>query len=388
MRKTTYVLFAALLVWSLIAQARAWHTGHLVVALTDKETYRPITNATVGVRRLNQTGLGAGAYQSHYTTTYANADSNGVVDVEFQFLVSHFDWWVTSETHYTQRYRLGSGYDFFKSVVEQSDYLDIDTNTVADLARYNELKSLDESGDHAGYLAKFEPKSVTYTDKVVYRSASFYPKHNPQPMYSYDTLNKMYLPMKNATVGVTNGVEVTHYRPVDLDMKECLLLPYSEDYDENLDGKAGEVSDIHVERFSVITNGVESFYGWIDFAPGCGAYIKKTTGDASFPTTYEADTNETFVSRIPFEHHSVSGNVIQAKNLLAEDEYMVLRTRVMTNSVGVVTNCNYSKILGPMRAVDEIEFTALIFNPRPNDTNLEFDLENNLAEDDGCIWYP
>ena len=272
--------------------------------------------------------------------------------------------------------------------MEQSDYLDIDTNTVAGLARYNELKSLVESGDFAGYAAKFEPKSVTYTNSVVLRSASFYPKHNPQPMYSYACSSELYLPMKNATVSVTNGVEVTHYRPVDLDMNECLLLPYSEDYDVNFDGKAGEVSDFRVERFCVTTNGVRSFYGWIDFAPGCGAYIRKTTGDASFPTTYEADTNETFVSRIPYEYHSVSGKVVHSKKFLSDDEYMVLRTRVVTNSVGVVTNCNYSKILGPMTIGDELEFTALIFNPRPNDNNLECDLENNLAGDHGRIWCP
>ena len=387
MKKIIYVGMAVMFTGCMIAHGRTWHTGHLVVTLTDKETGAPVTNATVGVRRLNRTGLGAGARPGHYTTTYANADSNGVVDVEFQFLVSHFDWWVRSGTHYANNFRDGKGYEFFGSVVEKSDYLDIDTNTVAGLSRYNELKSLDESGDHAGYLAKFEPKSVTFTNTVVYRSGSLYPKHNPQPMYSYAPSYETELPVSN-DIESSNGVEIVHWTPVDLDMKECLLLPYSENYDINYDGEAGKVSDFHVERFSVTTNGVESFYGWIEFAPGCGAYIRKTTGDKSFPMTYEADTNETFLSRIPFEQHSRDGRVVQTKGLLADDEYMVLRTRVMKNSSGAVTNCNYSKILGPMMARSELDFNVAIFNPRPNDTNLEFDQSNNLAEDNECNWYP
>ena len=206
-------------------------------------------------------------------------------------------------------------------------------------------------------------------------------------MYSYRSSYEMELPV-SSEVGHSNGVEIAHWTPVDLDMKKCLFLPFSEDYDRNLDGDAGTVSDFHLERFSVTTNEVTNYYGWIEFAPGCGAYVKKTTGDKSFPMAYKADTNETFVSRIPFECHSVSGNVVHVKKLLAADEYMVLRTRVMTNSVGVVTNCNYSKILGPMTAQKKIDFKVMIFNPRPNDTNLEFDQGNNLARRRKCNWYP
>ena len=229
---------------------------------------------------------------------------------------------------------------------------------------------------------------MTYTENVVYRSASLYPKHNPQPMYAYAPPDK-YLPIKDgATVSVSNGVEITHYKPVDFDMKEDLFLPMIDDYIRGWHAPAGYISDFHLERFSITTNEVTNYYGWMEFASGCGAYIRKTTGDKSFPMTYEADTNETFLSRIPFEYHSVSGNVVHVKKLLADDEYMVLRTRVMTNSVGVVTNCNYSKILGPMTTDRRLKFKTMIFNPQPNDTNLECDLENNLAEDNPCNWYP
>ena len=383
MKKTAYVGLVALLTGCMIVQARTSHTGHFVITLTDRETGLPVTNATAKVRVQTKFGLSY-TLDSFYTTVDAMTDANGVADVEFEFYSSSFDWWVKAPSHYSGGVHGG---ERFRREVVKSDYLDIDTNTVDGLTKYNELKSLHDSGDMVGYLSKFEPKSVTYTENVVYRSASLYPKHNPQPMYAHAPSYDTWLPVSNELFA-SNGMEIVHWTPVDLDMKDCLLLPYSEKYDKYWDGPAGTVSDFHLERFSVTTNEVTNFFGWMEFAPGCGAYIRKTTGDKSFPMTYEADTNETFVSRIPFEYHSVSGKVTHVKKLLADDEYMVLRTRVMTNSVGVVTNCNYSKILGPMTVQDELEFETMIFNPQPNDPNLECDLENNLARRRKCNWYP
>ena len=362
------------------------HTGHLVVALFDKETGEAVTNATVTVTVDKCRSLSWHA-SPKYEHTSACTGTNGVADVSFSFNANMFSWKVSAPSHYSRRlYPIG--YEHFRAIVEPSDYLSIDTNTVEGLAKYNELRSLYDSGDIIGYLSKFEPKSVTYTENVVYRSASLYPKHNPQPMYAYAPPDK-YLPIKDgATVSVSNGVEITHYKPVDFDMKEDLFLPMIDDYIRGWHAPAGYISDFHLERFSITTNEVTNYYGWMEFASGCGAYIRKTTGDKSFPMTYEADTNETFLSRIPFEYHSVSGNVVHVKKLLADDEYMVLRTRVMTNSVGVATNCYYSKILGPMTTDRRLKFKTMIFNPQPNDTNLECDLENNLAEDNPCNWYP
>ena len=213
-------------------------------------------------------------------------------------------------------------------------------------------------------------------------------------MYAYDDMDGPRLSTVNPSLFVTHGLEVARYKPVDFDMKECLIVSYNPNHDDEWDGPAGKVADFHIERFCVTTNGVKTTYGWIDFAPRCGAYKRNTTGDDSFPTTYEADINATFLSRIPFECNIVSGNVVRAQNLLEEDEYMVLRTRVMTNEFGVGTNCNYSKILGPMtlsgtrKALDKVKFKSLIFNPTPNDPNLEYDLKNNLAPRGHDSWYP
>ena len=192
------------------------------------------------------------------------------------------------------------------------------------------------------------------------------------------------------TVEVTNGIEVARYTPVDFDMKEGLLLSTDPNY-KHIPGwnkPVGKTSDFHIERFSVTTNGVKTFYGWIEFLPGCGAYIRKTTGDASFPTTYAADTNATYLTRIPFEYNGLTGEGYSAVGPLEKDEYMVMRTRVATNYLGVVTNCNYSKILGPMRLRGGVQFKHMVFNPHPNDPNLEFDMENNMAEDNADNSYP
>ena len=357
--------------------ARTQHTGRLDVVLTDKETGEPITNAEVIVQV--DTSRSLSWYASpKYVQTVACTGTNGVAHVEFDFCANMFSWTINTPSHYSGRSH-PTGYERFGCVVDESDYMDIDTNTVEGLSKYNELKALYESNDYVAYLSKFEPKSVTYTNNFLVRFASFYPKHNPKPMYAYALdVSDVKLPMEG-TVFVTNGVEVTRYKPVDFDMKKCLLLPTIEGFRPGWHDPAGEVSDFRLERFSLTTNGVVSFYGWIEFAPGCGAYKRKTTGDKSFPTTYEADTNETFVSRIPFEYHSVSGKVVSAERPLLGSEYMVIKSRVVTNETGSVTSCNYAKVLGPMSVRRSLSCRSLIFNPCPNDPSLEFDQTNNLA---------
>ena len=388
MNKVVCACITSVLVGCTIAYARTPVTGHLFVALTDRETGCPITNASVTVT-VDKTRSLSWHASPVYEQTSAIADTNGIVHVVFQYYGAlGFDWQVDSPGHYNGIYGSGHGHERFGRIVEKSDYFNIDTNTVQGLAMYNELVDLHES-DYLGFLAKFNPKSVTYTNNVICRSVCLTPKHNPQPMYAYGECQGVFLPKKAPVVLVTNGLEVTRYEPVDFDMKECLVVSSEPNYDPFLHGPSGNVSDFRVERYRVTTNDVRTTYGWIDFAPGCGVYKRNTTGDPSFPTTYEAETNETFVSRVPYEYSSVSGRVVSIQKILGDNEYMVLRTRVSTNGVGDVTSCNYSKILGPMSVQGgRLWFRSIIFNPRPNDPKLEFDTVNNLATDNPCNWYP
>lgn len=386
MNKAFVLGIGILLAGYMLANARPSHTGHLYVTLTDRETGGPITNAMVTVRTQTQFNIGR-TLESDFTKTSAQTDANGVAHVQFQFYDDDFDWWVDAPSHFNGRHGSGYGQEHFRSVVAESDYANIDTNTVEGLAKYNELSRL-YSTDYMAYAAKFNPRSIAYPSNVVCRSVCLTPKHNPLPMYAYDGYAGDFLPMKNPAVVITNGLEVLKYKTVDFDMKDNLRLSTKPNYIRGWDPPAGHVSDFRIERFALHTNGVETLFGWIEFAPGCGAYKRNTTGDPSFPTTYEADTNETFVSRIPFEYSSVSGKVVYAQSILGESEYMVLKTRVVTNAVGEVTSCNYSKILGPVFIDNRLWFKYMVFNPRPNDPNLEFDMENNLATGRPCYLYP
>ncbi len=50
MNKVAFIGVEVLMAGCMAVNARTFHTGHLFVALTDRETGGPITNATVTVR--------------------------------------------------------------------------------------------------------------------------------------------------------------------------------------------------------------------------------------------------------------------------------------------------------------------------------------------------
>ncbi len=379
MSKLVYIGCASMLAGCMIVNARSFHTGHLFVSLTDRETGGPITNATVTVRTQTEFNPGR-TLESYFTKTSAQTDSNGIAHVEFQFCKSRFNWWVRAPSHYNGRLGPGHGDERFGCIVVKSDYLNINTNTVEGLAKYNEIRALCDSGDYLGFADKFKPKSVTYTNTVIHRSVCLTPKHNPRPMFAHDPDRGIYLPRKVSSVVTNNGIETVQYEPVDFDMKECLVVCSEPDYDYFVHGPTGKISDFRIERFSVTTNDATAVHGSINFARGCGAYITQLPGAGYYPLIYEADTNATFLSSIPFEYNIVSGRVVQSSQLLSEEQCMVLKTRAVTNEVGEVVSCNYSKIYGSMFVGRRMIFDTLIFNPTPNDTNLESDSNNNLAD--------
>ncbi len=377
MSRIIYVGVFAFLSLGMATGMRSAHTGHLFLTLTDIETGCPITNATVTVRCQTEFNIGR-TLESHFTKTTAVPDSNGVAHVEFAFYDPDFQWWVDAPGHYSRMFGFGYGDEQFGREVVESDYADVNTNTVEGLAKYNELVSL-YGTDYCSYAAKFSPKSITYTNNVIRRTVALTPKHNPQPMYAYGERMKVYLPIKNPTLIITNGVEALRYKPVDFDLKECDLVPDVNDDSGALSECTGKIGDFHVERYAVVTNGVETNFGWIEFPSACGAYIIKKPGSENFPVIYEADTNRTFLAKIPFEYCYTNGSLMHASRIVNSDECMVLRTRATTNEAGRVVDCNYAKITGPMSILKVLSFESLIFNPRPNDPNLEFDVRYNQS---------
>lgn len=369
-----YVSYASILMalTGLLNVARC-ETGRLIVTFTDPEN-KPITNATVTVESPKSIGWGRGC-DSEYNYTSAETDTNGVATVVFNFCHPRFLWFATAPSHHCVKHWYVEN---FGRTVVKSDYLDFDTNTVDGLSRYNELKALENAGDYTSFsnlVAKFEPKSVIYTEKCIERSLMYYPKRNPQPMYFNTERIRYRMPMTE-TVVTNDSVAVRQYPTVDFDMKRNAFL-------RPLSGRggfdSGEVSDFKIIRSECVTNGVSVRSGWIEFAPGCGAYKGVKPGDGSFNGFYEADTNAVFISRIPFEQREVEDRWKDTLPILSKNEYLVIRTRAMMDDLGTITNCHYAAIIGEMRApLERMCITSLIFNPRPNDPNLECDYSRKL----------
>ena len=213
------------------------------MTLTDKDSM-PSADATVHVKTLKRTGLAAGVYRGHYTTFSAQTDTNGVADVAFRFLTSHFTWWLETPSHHSQA--VGFKSDFLVPEIVKSDYWDSETNTVEGLVRYNELKALDEAGDYVAYVEKFEPKSVTYVSNTVHKSLSFYPKRNPQPMYVYGDMCGLDLPTTKE-ISTNGAVVVSQYSTVAIDLKNGIVIRQEQ---------SGLEEDFRLERYAVETNGV------------------------------------------------------------------------------------------------------------------------------------
>ena len=195
--KSAFAFCAFLLSGCLVAHALTAHTGHMYVTVTDVETGGPVTNATLTVRCQTEFNIGR-TLERYFTKTSAPTDTNGVAHVEFQFYESDFNWWVDAPSHYSRKFGFGYGDEHFGCIVEESDYMDINTNTVEGLAMYNELVRLYNSGDYYAYAEKFMPKSVTYTNNVARRSVCLTPKHNPQPMCAHVGVD-VHLPKKDPT---------------------------------------------------------------------------------------------------------------------------------------------------------------------------------------------
>lgn len=215
------------------------------------------------------------------------------------------------------------------------------------------------------------------------RSLKLYPKRNPQPMYAYGEDEYIKLP-NGSTEFVTNGYTVVSYKGAAIDLKNNVAL-----FDANLANWESH-ADFVIEEQKVVTNGVKTYIGKIRFAPGCGAYRCKNTGDASFPTTYAADTNKVYESEIGFSasYDLTTGKLISQTRILPDGEYMVLRTRKTKTNEGANDGWHYSKILGPICVGASFSFKQSVFNPRLNDPNLEFDMKRNLASPKSEVMWP
>jgi len=210
---------------------------------------------------------------------------------------------------------------------------------------------------------------------------TLYKKKNPQPMYAYSREKKVVAPTMNGRYGF--DLQVFDWLP-----------PYGEgkvaDFYYVRDRKDIErVSSLIAQNKSYEVHGFRSdepeapklgdIVGRIEFEPNCGAYIRNQTGNENFPSTYGADPNGEYRSEVPIKVCVNNGLLwLQEGPIIKDDEYMVIRSRVQLDDRGNMVSANYSKILGPWLIGSTMCPYETVFNPRPNDTNLEFDPEQNL----------
>ena len=188
-------------------------------------------------------------------------------------------------------------------------------------------------------------------------SCVLYRKLAPKPMYTSRVRGNFLLPVIGKPVGY--DMQVGDWTP-----------PYG----------SGQVSDFTLMFTEIHTNGCWTYSGELSFAPGAGAYRMKNLPSTSIWASHLADTNavyeSTFVST--FKSYDDGRYVGHWKDILGEDEHMIVRTRVVRDTEGHIVKCNYAKMKGPLKVRKFFSFRECTFNPNVNDPSLEDDYAQNL----------
>lgn len=225
--------------------------------------------------------------------------------------------------------------------------------------------------------------NVTMLEHEKQCEAKLYRRKNPQPMYAYSKEMERKAPIANGRYGF--DLEYFDWLPPLGNGKVADFYYIRERKDiENVNKAIAKGSGYKLMTFRSGTPGypvVGDVVGCIKFDEHCGAYVRKCTGNESFPSTYSVETNATYTSKIPIRIVTKNGNIwLHEGRVLEDDEYMVIRSRVMLDEFGNIVSANYSKLIGPVGFGSLVVIKESAFNPRPNDTNLEFDPNRNLYQ--------
>ena len=210
-----------------------------------------------------------------------------------------------------------------------------------------------------------------------------YRKKNPQPMYAYSRQKQVESPIANGRYGF--DLQCFDWLPPFGKGKVADLYYVRERKDiERINRLISQNNEYRIRVFRSDEPDAPQFgdiVGRIEFEKGCGAYVCKQTGNENFPATHQADSNANYSPSLPIKICENNGKLwLMEGPVVAQDEYMVIRSRVKYDEKGNIISANYSKIIGPGGFAGCANFMELVFNPRPNDTNLEFDPERNLYQ--------
>ena len=333
---------------SVILASTGCASERLCVKVIDDEGC-PVANAMVKVDFSTSRALFGGGHRNRGDDggrAEARTDTNGTTVVKFNCTSSDFGWHVEADGYY----RSESHREHFKG----------EDMIVPPAFGYVILHEHEKHGE-----------------------ITLYRKKNPQPMYAYTREVERQSPIANGRYGF--DLERFDWLP-PLGKGEIADFYYIRDR-KDIENVNMAMSKGNGYRLMSFRNGTPNFpivgdvIGRIEFDEKCGAYVKKCTGNENFPSTYEADTNKTYVSDIPIRIVAQKGNVwLHEGKVVESDEYMVIRSRVKCDEQGKIVSANYSKLIGPVRFGSSVDISQSVFNPRPNDTNLEFDPARNLYQ--------
>ena len=114
--------------------------------------------------------------------------------------------------------------------------------------------------------------------------------------------------------------------------------------------------------------------------PFAGFYLMTKDGYSDMKSCYSASTNDSSYAEREFLFASSGGKGIsphnQTANRLADEKYIVFRTRCTVDENGKLVSAHYGKICGELwggkyKLMFRGNDNGIYFNPTPNDTNLE-----------------
>ncbi len=312
------------------------------VRVTDDEGY-PVSNATVNVDFTSSHVVFGEGTDHHYE---AKTDTNGNAVVKFNCTTSDFAWHVDADGYYRSDIRTEN----FKS----------EDVVIPPAFGFVKLHEHEKHGE-----------------------VKLYRKKNPQPMYAYTREMGVLSPSANGRYGF--DLQLFDWLPPH-GKGEVADFYYVRDRPDDARDKG--FAKLGKSGFFLFKNGEAGYpklgdvIGRIEFAENCGAYIGKQTGCSSFPSLYRADPNQEYLRSFPITIRGNGGHTVwlEESDAVNGGEYMVIRSRVKCDEQGNIVSANYSKILGTMRLTGAVGVEEAVFNPRPNDTNLEFDPERNLYQ--------
>ena len=107
--------------------------------------------------------------------------------------------------------------------------------------------------------------------------------------------------------------------------------------------------------------------------PHAGAYEMDRIRMSEFESVYRADTNTVYRTSFVYRFDKSPGKTPKYTAQLKSDKYLVFRTRTKVDAECRLVSALYGKIYGDWNFVGPggMSMSQFVFNPRPNDTNLE-----------------